>query len=71
MSRYVQRYDDEGFTIPNKTLYKLACCDCGLTHVIVIAAPGIRKGVAIGFAARRDERATGQKRRWRRVRGQA
>lgn len=61
--KYAQRKDGEGFTIPNKTIYKLACCDCGLVHKIVIAAPGLRKGVKIGFAAKRDNRATAAKRR--------
>lgn len=61
--KYAQRKDGEGFTIPNKTTYKLACCDCGLVHKIVIAAPGLRKGVKIGFAAKRDNRATAAKRR--------
>lgn len=60
--KYVQRKDGEGFTIPNKTPYKLACCDCGLVHQIAIAAPGLRKGVKIGFAAKRDNRATAARR---------
>ena len=51
--KYVQRKDGEGFTIPNKTPYVLKCCDCGLEHTIVIAAPKTRKGVPIGFAAKR------------------
>jgi hypothetical protein len=63
MSRYTQHTDGEGFEIPNGQIYKLACCDCGLTHRIVILAPGLPKGTPIGFAAERDNRATGQRRR--------
>lgn len=62
-TKYTQRIDGEGFEIPNKTIYKLACCDCGLVHRIVLAAPGIKKGVGIGFASARDNRATAQIRR--------
>jgi len=62
-TKYTQRHDNEGFTIPNKTIYKLACCDCGLVHQIVIAAPGLKKGAKIGFAAKRDNRATANRRR--------
>lgn len=62
MSCYTQRKDGEAFTIPNRTVYKLACCDCGLVHQIVIAAPG-PKGKPIGFAAKRDNRATSQRRK--------
>lgn len=63
MSKYTQRQDNEGFEVPNAEPYKLACCDCGLVHQIVIVAPGVKKGTPIGFAARRDNRATGQRRR--------
>lgn len=63
MKKYIQRKDGEGFSIPNRTPYKLACCDCGLVHIIALAAPGLRKGVPIGMAAMRDNRATGQRRR--------
>ena len=63
MSKYVQRQDNEGFEIPNGEPYKLACCDCGLVHQIVILAPRLKKGAIIGFAARRDNRATAARRR--------
>lgn len=63
MSRYKQRFDGVGFSIPNLTPYKLACCDCGLIHVISIAAPNTPKGTPIGFAAKRDNRATAARRR--------
>lgn len=62
-TRYTQRQDGEGFTIPNRTHYKLGCCDCGLVHTIVLAVPGLRKGAPIGIATKRDNRATGQRRR--------
>lgn len=60
---YTQRQDGEGFTIPNGEVYKLACCDCGLVHQIVILAPKVKKGTPIGFAAKRDNRATAARRR--------
>lgn len=62
-TRYTQRHDGEGFEIPNRTQYKLACCDCGLVHRIALAAPGLKKGVGIGFASIRDNRATAARRR--------
>jgi len=62
-TKYTQRIDGEGFDIPNRTVYKLACCDCGLVHQIVLASPGVRKGVGIGFACKRDNRATAQRRK--------
>ena len=62
-AKYTQRLDGEGFTIPNKFIYKLACCDCGLVHQIVIAAPGVKAGAPIGFAAKRDNRATAARRK--------
>lgn len=64
-SKYTQRTDGEGFQIPNGEIYKLACCDCGLVHKIVIIAPGVKNGVGIGIAVARDNRATGQRRRHR------
>jgi len=63
MTKYTQRQDNEGFEVPNGEVYKLACCDCGLVHQIVIVAPKTKKGVLIGFAAKRDNRATAARRR--------
>lgn len=63
MSRYTQRRDGEGFTVPNKQMFKLACCDCGLVHQVAVVAEGMRKGAAIGMAATRDRRATAARRR--------
>jgi len=62
-AKYTQRQDNEGFEIPNEEVYKLACCDCGLVHQIVIVAPKTKKGTPIGFAAKRDNRATAARRR--------
>jgi hypothetical protein len=46
---------------PIRRGYKMACCDCGLVHVIDFR---MRKG-QIQFRARRDNRATGQRRRYK------
>lgn len=62
-TKYIQRQDGEGFEIPNRTVYKIACCDCGLVHQIVIAVPGLKKGKPVGFASKRDNRATSAFRR--------
>lgn len=40
-------------------IFKLACCDCGLVHQVVIVV----EGGEVGIAAKRDARATGQRRR--------
>lgn len=63
MSRYIQRTDGEGFTIRNREMFKIACCDCGLVHQVVVVALGCRDGKELGFAARRDNRATAARRR--------
>ena len=60
-TRYKLRNDGEGFTIPSGVLYRLGCCDCGLVHDVVLVSSG--KGKDIGFAARRNARATAQLRR--------
>lgn len=59
MSRYIQRKDGEGFEVKPGEVFKLACCDCGLVHQVAIV---IEDG-KVGFAAKRDNRATGQRRR--------
>lgn len=58
---YTQRIDNEGWTEQSKVPFKLACCDCGLIHTMVLVAG--KKGSPIGIAAARDNRATGQRRR--------
>lgn len=58
--KYKQRIDYEGFEVPSGEKYKIACCDCGLVHEFVFVS---EDGKPIGIAARRDQRATGQRRR--------
>lgn len=62
-TKYTQRRDGEGFSIPNKQIYKIACCDCGLVHRLVLVAPGLPTGEQIGIAVERDNRATAARRR--------
>jgi hypothetical protein len=59
--------DGEGVARRSGELFKFACCDCGLVHDVVIVA----RGKDIGFAVRRNKRATAQKRRHmeRKIRG--
>jgi len=59
MSRYTQRKDGEGWEVQPGQIFKLACCDCGLVHQVVIVV----EGGEVGIAAKRDARATGQRRR--------
>lgn len=66
MSRYVQRRDGEGFEVPSGEIYRLACCSCGLVHDIVLVSAD---GGPVGFAARRNRRATALRRQWMRARG--
>jgi|WetSurMetagenome_2_1015567.scaffolds.fasta_scaffold66464_2 hypothetical protein len=60
MTKYKQRIDGEGFTVPSGEIYKMACCDCGLVHDFVFVS---EDGNPVGIAARRNNRATGQRRR--------
>lgn len=60
MTRYKRRTDGEGFTVPCGVVYRIACCGCELVHDFVFVS---EDGKPIGVAARRNERATGQKRR--------
>lgn len=53
---------------PRHRGYKVACCDCGLVHVVdfrVVTRPNGRQDVEL--RARRDNRATGQVRRHKRA----
>ena len=61
-SKYIQRYDNEGFTVKSGEIHKIACCDCGLIHDFVFVS---EDGESIGIAARRNNRATAQRRRAR------
>ena len=58
--KYKQRNDGEGFEVPSGTLYRIACCDCGLVHDFVFVS---EDGRPIGIAAKRNNRATAQRRR--------
>jgi hypothetical protein len=60
MTRYKFRKDGEGFVVPSETIYKIACCDCGLVHDFVFVS---EDGKPIGIAAKRNNRATAQRRR--------
>lgn len=59
--KYPVMKDGEGIELNPNEIFKFACCDCGLVHDVVIATRGKSP---IGFALRRNKRATGQKRRW-------
>ena len=61
MTKYVQRYDGEGFVVPLDQIYRLACCDCGLIHDFVWSYD--KKTKELGMATKRNNRATGQRRR--------
>ncbi len=58
--KYIQRADGEGFTVKSGHIHRIACCDCGLVHDIVLCH---KNGGLIGMAAQRNTRATAQKRR--------
>jgi len=49
---------------PIRRGYKLACCDCGLVHRMDFRIYSGR----VQFRVFRDERATGQMRRWNKAR---
>ena len=58
--KYKQGKDCEGFEVPSGTIYRIACCDCGLVHDFVFVS---EDGKPIGIAAKRNNRATAQRRR--------
>lgn len=58
--KYKQRKDGEGFAVPSSTIYRIACCDCGLVHDFVFVS---EDGKPIGVAAKRNNRATAQRRK--------
>lgn len=60
MTKYIKREDGEGFEVPIGKVYKLACCDCGLVHDIAFAYEDGK----LAMAAKRNNRSTGQRRRW-------
>jgi len=58
--RHVYHEDYNEYEIPLDVEYVTVCCDCGLTHREIYS---IRKG-RLFFMGRRDNRATGQYRRF-------
>ena len=61
MTKYKKRIDGEGFEVPLGEVYKIACCDCGLVHDVV----WVYEDGKLAMATRRNNRATGQRRRKR------
>lgn len=59
MTKYIHRQDGEAFEVPVGKIYRLACCDCNLVHDVVF----IVEGGKLAMAARRNNRATAQRRR--------
>lgn len=55
--------DGEGVSFRSKEIFRLACCDCGLVHDVVLVAGG--SGRTVGLALRRNKRATSARRRKR------
>lgn len=61
-STYDQIIEGEGFTMPARKSFKLACCDCGLVHEVALVSSKDRKN--IGVAMKINRRSTGQRRRY-------
>lgn len=59
-SLYKETRDGDTIKV-NGRLHKIACCDCGLIHLLEFR---LVKGSVITFKAYRDNRATAQRRRW-------
>lgn len=61
-TKTIQLYDGDGFEIPaSGGIIKFACCDCGLVHNFALA---VEENGKIGFVQERNNRSTGQRRRW-------
>lgn len=60
MAKYKQRRDGEGFEVKSGEINRIACCHCNLVHDMVFVS---EDGKPIGIAAKRNNRATGQRRR--------
>lgn len=61
--KYKQLKDGDCFELNSKgEIFNFACCDCGLVHKIAVA---LENNGNIGFCVERDNRKTGQKRRWK------
>ena len=66
-SRFIQRYDGEGWAQKDGEPFDVACCDCGLVHTFVIVVGKEEDKGLIGIATRRENRSTGQRRRWKKI----
>lgn len=62
MSRYTQRKDGVPFTIRSGEMHRIACCDCGLVHDVLIT---LQDSKTLRVCAKRNNRATAQRRRKR------
>jgi hypothetical protein len=60
--KYIQRHDYEGWQVKSKQKFRIACCDCGLVHDVVLVSG---RGV-VGIASARNNRATSARRRGKR-----
>jgi uncharacterized Zn finger protein len=61
--KYHNLQDGERFEVEAiGEVIRFACCDCGLVHQIAFA---LEDNGRIGIAVKRDNRSTGQKRRWK------
>lgn len=57
--RYKFIVDGVGFSMKSKERFRLACCDCGLVHDMVLVSG---RGV-VGVAMKRNKRATTMRRK--------
>lgn len=69
MTKYIQHQvknngDLTKWIRPTRKGYKMACCDCGLVHNLDFRVRKEWRGLVIEFRAGRNNRATGQIRRW-------
>lgn len=78
MAKFKQEYANQ-WVFPNMRKYKMACCDCGLVHNVVFRVikekenkNGIftykdipQNGLRVKLKASRNNRSTGQIRRWK------
>ncbi len=60
MTRYIQRTDGDSWAIPSGEITRIACCDCGLVHDMVLVSSNKKP---IGIAVRVNRRATAARRR--------
>jgi hypothetical protein len=62
-AKYTKEIEKDGWTrdIPVGLVYRIACCDCGLVHDLEFR---LDRDNQIYMRARRNRRATGQRRRY-------